>query len=305
MPLSYAGIAAGSQAQSAQLKQILDLLTGVMTDQQVTLSSATSYPLLLNRADAAGIKPLLGGYRASSPKWWIGFNAGDNFAVLDFAGTSVNFSLTDLGAATIRAALSATDLTATGVASLGSAAAGRYVGNWTTFGSPTGLTAIVGDHGFDGNGAIWVCTAAGTPGTWITYPMGLLSGGYAQQGASQTLIGATQVDLTSLSCTVTVGSGRRIKITSLIPFTGTVSTDNYLISIFEGATQVGSVAGPVVAAAGGGAARAWFAPSAILQPSAGAHTYKLTGQRANGTGTGSTVWTSQQPVWMAVEDIGV
>jgi hypothetical protein len=60
----------------------------------------------------------------------------------------------------------ATTFEATGAASLGSAQSGRFVGSWTVLGPPTGLTAEVADYGFDNNGNMWVCTAAGTPGTW-------------------------------------------------------------------------------------------------------------------------------------------
>ena len=56
-------------------------------------------------------------------------------------------------------------LTATGVGNATSAT--RYVGG-TANGAPTSGTFSVGDFIIDQTGTIWVCTTAGTPGTWTT-----------------------------------------------------------------------------------------------------------------------------------------
>jgi hypothetical protein len=47
----------------------------------------------------------------------------------------------------------------------GATAASRYAGA-TTSGAPTTGTFAVGDYVVDQSGAMWVCTSAGTPGTW-------------------------------------------------------------------------------------------------------------------------------------------
>lgn len=47
----------------------------------------------------------------------------------------------------------------------GATAAARFVGG-TTSGAPTTGTFAVRDFAVDANGDIWVCTAAGSPGTW-------------------------------------------------------------------------------------------------------------------------------------------
>lgn len=47
----------------------------------------------------------------------------------------------------------------------GAVAASRYVGA-TASGAPTAGTFAVGDYVLDQTGKLWVCTAAGTPGTW-------------------------------------------------------------------------------------------------------------------------------------------
>ena len=49
----------------------------------------------------------------------------------------------------------------------GATAATRYVGG-TTSGAPTTGTFAVGDFVVDQSGTVWVCTTAGTPGTWTT-----------------------------------------------------------------------------------------------------------------------------------------
>ena len=48
----------------------------------------------------------------------------------------------------------------------GATAATRYVGG-TASGAPGSGTFAVGDFVVDQTGTIWICTAAGTPGTWV------------------------------------------------------------------------------------------------------------------------------------------
>ena len=47
----------------------------------------------------------------------------------------------------------------------GAVAASRYVGA-TTSGAPSSGTFAIGDFAIDQTGAVWICTAAGSPGTW-------------------------------------------------------------------------------------------------------------------------------------------
>jgi len=51
----------------------------------------------------------------------------------------------------------------------GATTASRYVGG-TASGAPTSGTFAVGDFVVAVNGQIWICTVAGTPGTWISSP---------------------------------------------------------------------------------------------------------------------------------------
>lgn len=77
-------------------------------------------------------------------------------ALLDNAGTEV--ASVDQAGAVAAAVLALTGLT-------GATAASRYVGA-TTSGAPTSGTFAVGDFVVDQTGKVWICTAAGTPGTW-------------------------------------------------------------------------------------------------------------------------------------------
>ena len=78
-------------------------------------------------------------------------------ATSGFVGSLINATATFSGEAT------ATDFKATGLT--GATAASRYAGA-TASGAPTTGTFAVGDYVVDQTGKFWVCTTAGTPGTW-------------------------------------------------------------------------------------------------------------------------------------------
>ena len=69
----------------------------------------------------------------------------------------------------------------------GATAAVRFVGG-TSSGAPTAGTFAVGDFVIDRTGKVWICTTAGSPGTWTQ-----VSGG----GGSSTLAGDTDVTISS------------------------------------------------------------------------------------------------------------
>ena len=68
-----------------------------------------------------------------------------------------------LTGATFTGAVAATDFAPSGLT--GATAASRYVGA-TASGAPTTGTFVVGDYVIDQTAKIWICTTAGTPGTW-------------------------------------------------------------------------------------------------------------------------------------------
>ena len=124
--------------------------------------------------------------------------------------------------------------------------------------------------------------------------------GYAEAVANQAGI-TTIVDLTSLSVAVTVGTGRRVKLTGFLPSVACTAADNTMqLKIQEGATVLVSVDHGNPTANTGDFMRA----ERILSPSAGAHTYKLTLARVVGAGSLNVNASATSPAFVLVEDIG-
>lgn len=125
--------------------------------------------------------------------------------------------------------------------------------------------------------------------------------GYAQVTANQATITAA-VDLTSLTLTVTLVASRRIRIVGDVSFTSSVAADNALLLILDGATTLNqrTVAIPAITTPNSYGCRV----EAVVQPSAGSHTYKLQAQRNGGSGNITMVASATQPAFILVEDIG-
>lgn len=104
--------------------------------------------------DGAASVTLTGQYQALLVQW-----DGSNWQVLAADGVTRN-SVLDDGAGNLKAAAS---ISTAGLA--GATAASRYAGA-TTSGAPGSGTFAKGDYVIDQTGAIWVCTTAGSPGTW-------------------------------------------------------------------------------------------------------------------------------------------
>lgn len=104
------------------------------------------------------------------------------------------------------------------------------------------------------------------------------------------------VDITSLTLTVTpAAASRRIRITCDIPaVSSTVATDLIIVTIMEGATQLGQK--NVLQGSG-------LTAFAIITPTLAAHTYKAQIQRV-GTGNGTLSASGTAPASLLVEDIG-
>ena len=132
-------------------------------------------------------------------------------------------------------------------------------------------------------------------------PLGTL--GYVQTIAPQGSI-TTVVDVVG-SVTVTVGAGRRIRISGFANMYASAGTagggDLY---IYEGSTSLVYAEDffPAVGSASSG--NTSFSPTVILQPSAGQHTYKL---RAGAWGGATIVMNAQNadPAYILVEDVGI
>ena len=87
----------------------------------------------------------------------------------------------------------------------------RFIGA-TTSGAPTSGTWAVGDWIVDQSGAFWICTTAGTPGTWTSVGSGsgvstfnTRSGAVTLSKADVTGTGLTYSDVSALSATATAG----------------------------------------------------------------------------------------------------
>lgn len=123
--------------------------------------------------------------------------------------------------------------------------------------------------------------------------------GYAEAVADQSgIIGET--DLLGLSVAVTVGTGRRILITGECLAFSSVTDDTARFNIKEGANflQIRQTLMRPVTVAG------TLHAERVLTPSAGSHTYKLTMQRAAGTGSLTMNAGAEFPAFILVEDIG-
>lgn len=123
--------------------------------------------------------------------------------------------------------------------------------------------------------------------------------GYTQVTTTQSGI-TTEVDLTGLSATVTVGTGRRIKITAQASLYSTVDNDTGAVKIVEGATTLNVGEYPKLSITNTDVKQF----SAVVTPTSGVHTYKLTCVRTSGTGGVISYATVERPAFILVEDIG-
>lgn len=123
--------------------------------------------------------------------------------------------------------------------------------------------------------------------------------GYAEHTAYSTgAIVSGSSDL--LSRTVTVGAGRRIRIRGHLPNVIGTSATSIVLAVREGTTQLGSAKWAPVA----GLIRPMDV-EAIIQPTAGAHTYLITLITAGGTPGASIFDDPTSPSFIHVEDVGV
>lgn len=128
----------------------------------------------------------------------------------------------------------------------------------------------------------------------VVMPGGTL--GYAQITALQGSI-TTATDVTGLTITITVATGRRILISAQMNLLSTITTDAGALTIMEGATQLQQGIFPLTS-------QMSVQVQVILQPSAGVHTYKIQAARNAGTGTLSVNAGPTFPGWIMAQDIG-
>lgn len=122
--------------------------------------------------------------------------------------------------------------------------------------------------------------------------------GYVQVTTGQTGIGTSFTDLTSLFYTVDVPANHRIRITAgTYQWAQQTSAGIPQVAIFEGATELEQANDSAAASAYAGG----LAPSIVLQPTEGSHTYKLAAKTTAGTVTMAAG--SDQPAFLLIEDI--
>ena len=97
----------------------LTATSGTFTGQ--VASGVAGIPFNGNNTSAASILGLLQGRRGSTTRWFIGFNASDEFALLNAAGDTANLAVTDVGALTVRAGITATTGTFSGAVTFSTA----------------------------------------------------------------------------------------------------------------------------------------------------------------------------------------
>lgn len=176
----------------------------------------------------------------------------------------------------------------------GATGATRYVGA-TASGAPATGAFAVGDFVIDQSGAVYVCTAAGSPGTWTA-----TGGGGIVQAAQVsitsgdlTTASTTFVDATGVTVTITTGAHRCIVITQCnvtcslgnnpirtdIAVDGTRQGQGYGLGFYQEDNSLG------------GANSATPITNVILTGvlTAAAHTFKLQWNVSGGTGT---MWAS-------------
>lgn len=141
-------------------------------------------------------------------------------------------------------------------------------------------------------GAVLTATnLAKVAGGWI---------GYNEVTANQAGIVGTVTDLTGLTHAVTVGTGRRVRVTASIQWSSTGAGEIATCAIQEGATVLQSRS---LAIAGAGTTGT-MEFSVVMAPTSGAHTYKLTLVRATAVGSVTMVATAAAPSFILTEDLG-
>lgn len=204
--------------------------------------------LVCTTAGTPGTWASVGSYLLTAANTWSGTsNTFSTSVVLNAAMTgSGTINITGAGAGSVAGTWSATAHGAVGIT--GAVTATRYAGG-TAAVAPTTGTFVTGDFTVATNGNIWVCTAGGSPGTWVQVGSYLL-------GATNTWTGANTFTGGLIVNTVGITGNQTIVLTGTNPssvagtFTGTAViasgiTGSTSASRYVGATASGApVSGP-------------------------------------------------------------
>jgi hypothetical protein len=192
----------------------------------------------------------------------------------------------------------------------------RYVGGVSAAGPPTSGSFVAGDYVVDEfTPTMWICTTAGTPGTW--QPVGiqnLLAAPISATGAGTTTVGTTDTIDTGLGTyQFTAVAGRRYRVVLSNLFgSGTVAGDNFFCRVRDSGTSSTPTTASTavidsywVCLITGSAGRSCVPMMDTFVASvSGTHTLAFFAQRNAGTGVfvPETLGTGARKLW--VEDAG-
>lgn len=167
------------------------------------------------------------------------------------------------------------------------------LGNKNTSGDPAGT---VGATYYNSNSGKFRCYENGD---WHDCSGGTLGSGYAQVTSQQSGI-TTEVDLTGLSVTVTAPANHRLRVIGYGAFKSTLVSSCSLY-IKESSTYIGRA----VAALSITSTDSTVQAAAIITPSSGSHTYKLSASCSNSsTLNAGAASATANPAYILAEDIG-
>ena len=190
------------------------------------------------------MKPMAGPPALTSGVQSQGFGVDNNYGamIVAHAGGGVNTWIDNGSTVAISnvlddgtGATSFASITARGLT--GATAASRYAGA-TSSGAPASGTFAVGDFVIDHTGVIWICTTAGTPGTWT-------GGGVTTFNTRAGAVVPASGDYTAAQVTNAADKSSASQQT----FTGNVSAPAYIASGLTGATAASRYAGATASGA--------------------------------------------------------
>jgi hypothetical protein len=207
--------------------------------------------------------------------------------------SSAAFSGTQTGAFSSNNAISGLTISSSGVSP--ATAASRYVGA-TTSGSPGTGTFSLGDFVVDQTGAFWICTIAGSPGTWLRVGgVGILATPNNTTSSTGTVtVSSTETfDTTIGYYAVTLVSGNRYRVVyDGLVGNGNVQNDTYALNIRDS----GSASNPTSSSTliitttwtvlNAGSSGRTLIPmrGTFVAGSGGTHTFGVSATRTGGTG---------------------
>lgn len=137
---------------------------------------------------------------------------------------------------------------------------------------------------------------------WVTPASGVL--GVASVTAPQSVTGSTATDLTGLNKAVTVGTGRRLRISFMSDNHGSGAADIFAYNLVDGTTILRAFTVPANSANVVDATYSATGFVVVDNLTAGAHTFKLQIQHVVGSGSCWMAASATAPSTLLIEDLG-